>query len=275
VIVGCDNVAVGRSVAELFSPMKANVVLMDLPSAEMSKHCINTFLATSVTLANQWADVCGALGADYADVAAAVKLDPRIGPNAYLTPGLGFSGGTLGRDLQVLNSIHEAAIVRAPLFGQIWDYNASRPHVVRSVLEQSLGDLGQATICLLGMTYKAGTSTLRRSVAVQVAEALATTGTRLTAYDPQADWGSTSLPSSLSICDSAYDAARDSDAVVLLTEWPEFRTLDYPELLKSMVGSIMFDTKGLLLSQAETLRDQGWDLLQFGRSHGAIGPQNG
>lgn len=266
VIIGCDSDEVGRSVSALFDPVDAHVVTMDLASAEMAKHCINTFLATSVTLANQWADICGAMGADYADVAAAIKLDHRIGPNAYLTPGLGFSGGTLGRDLQVLNSLHEARAVDAPLFGQIWRYNASRPGVVKCMLEEVLGDLKSASVCLLGMTYKAGTSTLRRSVALQVAEELASEGCTLTAYDPQADWQSTSIPGSLSIAASPYDAARGADAVVLLTEWPEFRTLDYGALLGSMKGSLLVDTKGLVLSHSDDLAASGWTVVQFGRS---------
>ena len=275
VIIGSDAARIGEVVSALFEPMGARIVTMDLPSAEMAKHCINTFLATSVTLANQWADVCTAMGGNYAEVAAAVKLDHRIGPNAYLTPGLGFSGGTLGRDLQVLSSLHEAGKVEAPLFGEIWRYNASRPQVVRSMLEEAMGDISSSSICLLGMTYKAGTSTLRRSVAVQVAEDLALTGCKLTAYDPQAEWDSVTLPASLSICGTAYDAASGSDAVVVLTEWPEFRTLDFERILIDMAGSVLFDTKDVLLPLTEGLIAAGWNVLRFGRAGAARGEHGG
>lgn len=275
VIIGCDNPESGRSAASLFAPMEARVVIMDLPSAEMSKHCINTFLATSVTLANQWADICTAMGADFGQVSAAIRLDPRIGANAYLTPGLGFSGGTLGRDLKVLHSLDEEMGLGARLFGEVWDYNASRPDVVRRVLQSALGGLGALKICLLGMTYKAGTSTLRRSVAVQVAEVLTAAGASLSVYDPEAEWGSATLPSSLAICESSREAARDADALVLLTEWEEFRVLDYAEILETMRGSILFDTKDILLSREQELRTMGWNLLQIGRPHVVTGAEVG
>jgi len=96
IVIGAESREAGDRVAALFAPMQARIFRMNLPSAEMTKHCINSFLATSVTLANQWADLAGAMGADFRDIAAALRADPRIGERAYVTPGIGFSGGTLG-----------------------------------------------------------------------------------------------------------------------------------------------------------------------------------
>jgi UDPglucose 6-dehydrogenase len=265
VIIGSDSDDAGRSVAELFGVLDAEMLLMALPAAEMAKHCINSFLATSVALANQWADICASYGADYFTVADAIKRDPRIGPRAYLSPGLGFSGGTLGRDLQALSAAGYAAGVDAPLFGEVWRYNASRREIVGAMAERALGSIEGKTICFLGMTYKAGTSTLRRSVALEVAGDLARRGAQLRGYDPMADWSSALVPSQLTVAHNAYDAADGCDILVLLTEWPEFRALDYDRILSNMRGTTLIDTKGLLLSRAEELESLGFNLLFFGR----------
>ncbi|MDQ6949266.1 MAG: nucleotide sugar dehydrogenase [Actinomycetota bacterium] len=275
VAVGCDNPDAGQAVLDLFRPIGAETVVMDLPTAEMVKHCINSFLATSVTLANQWADLCASTGADYFTVARTIKLDPRIGVRAYVTPGLGFSGGTLGRDLRVLDAVARANGVDAPLFGTTWRYNAERRRAVGAVAEDVIGDLAGRTVACLGMTYKAGTSSLRRSVAVEVACDLASRGAKVRVYDPKADWTTAVLPTTLAVCETAYVAAEDSDLLVLLTEWPEFAELDYAAVARAMAGSTLFDTKGALLDRAGELEALGLDLVFFGRGHRLSGSVDG
>src|SRR2546425_6346063 len=131
VVIGADAPHAGDAVETLFAPIRARCIRMNLPSAELVKHCINSFLATSVTLANQWADIAGAVGADFADVATVLRADPRIGERAYITPGIGFSGGTLGRDLRVLDDVNRTALSgQAPMFGDIWQYNQRRVTIV-------------------------------------------------------------------------------------------------------------------------------------------------
>jgi len=271
IIVGCDEPDAGNSVAELFTVLDGRVVVMDLPSAEMTKHCINTFLATSVTLANQWADICAATGADYSAVAAAIKLDPRIGSRAYVTAGLGFSGGTLGRDLRVLESASEALQVDAPLFGQILDYNVRRPGIVAAMAEEMLGSLAAKTVALLGMTYKPGTSTLHRGIAIDVARDLAGRGARLQAYDPMADWSEMPPLRHFRVCGSAHEAATGSDMVVLLTEWAEFSELDSADLVSAMKGTTVLDTKGVLRGRADELRSLGLEVRFLGLPRQAAG----
>lgn len=267
IVIGADSDVAAAAVEELFAPMEAICLKMNLPSAEMTKHCINSFLAASITLANQWSDLCAAVCADFFHVATAMRHDPRIGKRAYLTAGIGFSGGTLGRDLQVLERLNrERAGGISPIFGDIWRYNKARSEVVRVRCEQVLGSVGGKTIALLGMTYKPGTSTLRRSLPLEVAEDMVKHGAALRAFDPKADWREVQLPSGLAVCDTPYEAVRGADIVVLLTEWPDFLTLDYSRIKAAMAQSILFDTKDMLRSRHHDLERLGFQVLTIGRA---------
>lgn len=267
IVIGADSEPAAAAVERLFSPMEAVCLRMSLPSAEMAKHAINSFLAASITLANQWADLCAAVGADFSDVAVAMKHDPRIGPRAYLASGIGFSGGTLGRDLQALDRLNrEQAGGRAPLFGEIWRYNKARAQVVGLRCEQALGSLPGKVIALLGMTYKPGTSTLRRSLALEVAQDLTERGAVLRAFDPKADWKEARVPSGLTVCDSPYEAARGAELMALLTEWPDFLALDFARIKAAMVRPVLFDPKDILKVRHGHLESLGFQVLTIGRT---------
>ena len=267
IVIGADSESAAVGVEKLFAPMAAACLRMSLPSAEMAKHAINSYLAASITLANQWADLCAAIGADFSDVAAAMRQDPRIGPRADLASGIGFSGGTLGRDLQTLDWLNrEQAGGRAPLFGEIWRYNKARAQVVALRCEQALGSLPGKVIALLGMTYKPGTSTLRRSLSLEVAEDLAKRGAVLRAFDPKADWTGARVPSGLTACDSPYEAARGADLLAVLTEWPDFLTLDFGRIKSAMARPVLFDTKDMLKARHGELERLGFQVLAIGRA---------
>lgn len=266
IVIGADDAAAGDAVERLFAPMEAVCLRMSLASAEMAKHGINSFLATSIVFANQLADLCAAGGADFADVARAMRHDPRIGARAYLTAGIGFSGGTLGRDLRVLEQLDRARNRgRSRLFRDVWLYNHCRIGVVRQRCEEALGPLRNRTLALLGLTYKPETSTLRRSLPLAIAHDLTKHGARLRAYDPKADWQEVAPPDRLAVCASAYEAASQADAAVLLTEWPEFRQLDFAQLRDVMAHPVLFDTKDMLAARHGELQRLGFTVLTLGR----------
>ena len=267
IVIGADNEVAANEVEKLFSPMEAICLKMNLPSAEMTKHAINSFLAASITLSNQWADLCEVVGGDFSQVAEAMRQDPRIGKRAYLTPGIGFSGGTLGRDLQVLERLNlEQAVGTARIFGDIWRYNKARLQVVRARCEKVLGSVKDRTIALLGMTYKPGTSTLRRSLALEVAIDLGRHGAILQLYDPKADWSEVELPAGLTVFGSPYEAMNGADLGVLMTEWPDFLNIDYTRIKAQMAQPILFDTKNLLQAQRQNLDRLGFKVLTIGRA---------
>jgi len=256
VVIGADSESATARVSRLFTPMQADLLCMDLTSAELVKHGINAFLATSITFANQLADVCDRARGSFAHVARAMRTDPRIGAKAYLDAGLGFSGGTLGRDLRVLSEWNERAGNVSPLFGQVWQYNARRVEVVAAKLKSAIGLIEGKTIGVLGLTYKPGTSTLRRSLPLAVVEDLIARGARVQAYDPRADWAEVRVPHGLVLASDVQGACRDADAVVLLTEWQEFRDVDLALLLSKMRGKVLFDTRGIWRERVD--RDVPW-----------------
>ncbi len=267
IVIGAETSAASDRVAALFSPMQAKIFRMNLPSAEMTKHCINSFLATSVTLANQWADIAAATGADFGDVAGVLRTDPRIGEKAYVTPGIGFSGGTLGRDLRVLDEVSRETLGgSAPVFGQVWEYNQRRVDVVARRADAILGGLRGRRLALLGMTYKPGTSTLRRSLPLAVARDVLAKGAVAAAHDPRADWNETAPPAGLRVADSPYSAAKDADLVILLTEWPEYREMDFGRLAAQMHQRLLFDTKDFLRPCREALATAGLRHIVLGSS---------
>lgn len=257
-VIGAVSESVGRRVRDLFEPMHADVHLMDLESAEMVKHALNAFLATSVTLANQLSDVCTAVGGDYSAVKRALRADARVGERAYVDAGLGFSGGTLGRDLRALDELNVTkALGQAPLFGQVLDYNRNRILRLVENVSRAAGEGGR--VCILGMTYKAGTSTLRRSPAVQLADGLLRKGMRVSVHDPRADLGALGERGA-EVADSPYAAARGADLLVLMTEWPEYRALDPRQLAGAVRERRIVDPKAILIDRRAEFEALGFDL---------------
>ena len=265
VVLGGDCEMAIKSAEQLFSMIPCSILKMNLPSAEMAKHGINSYLAISIGLSNELSDQCERFGASIKDVVGVMKLDPRIGAHAYLSPGIGYSGGTLGRDLAVLDAKGSEA-KRVP-----WIINAARrgnrerlsypSQRIRNVIPKIRG----ATLCLLGMTYKAGTSTLRRSMPIAVARDLANQGAIVNIYDPKADWREMSNINSIKIFDDAYSCAIGADILVLLTDWPEFLGLDFDKLKSSMKGNFIFDTKGQLTAKYGELEVKGFRIISVGR----------
>lgn len=255
IVIGADSAAAGNAVEALFRPMQARCFQMDLTSAELVKHCINSFLAMSVSLANQWSDLASAVGADYRAVAAAVRSDPRIGEHAYIDPGIGFSGGTLGRDLRALEDASAEVLPgEAPLFGEIWRYNQRRATTIAERIRRGLARSGGCRIATLGVTYKAGTSTLRRSLPLELVRRLLAAGLDVAVHDPHADWSETTIPDRLVVAATPADAVHGADLLLVLTAWPEYRALDLHQLARGMRRALVYDP---LLFFAERREDLG------------------
>ena len=160
IILGIPDDKTEKKCFELFNQITDNVLTMNLESAEMVKHGINSFLSMSIVYANHIADICEEKGALIDDVIRGIKSDVRIGQKAYLSPGIGFSGGTLGRDLKVLDSVNVFSNGFAKLFGTIHELNGERKFAILKKTEKILNGIEGRTVSILGLTYKPGTSTL-------------------------------------------------------------------------------------------------------------------
>jgi UDPglucose 6-dehydrogenase len=263
IILGTADKDTDAKCKKLFSQIPADILSMNLESAEMVKHGINSFLSMSIVFANQLSDICETTGACIDDVAKGMKTDPRIGSKAYLSPGIGFSGGTLGRDLKVLDQKNEDDHGPAVLFGLIHRLNRERKYVIAHKLEYYLGSLRSKTIGLLGLTYKPGTSTLRRSLPLEIAELLISKNATVRVYDPRADFDELTDKQPFVIEPDISTLARKADGLVLLTEWGEFKQYDWNGIAESMSTPVFFDTKNYL--DESYMRRAGFSYYSIGR----------
>ncbi len=241
IVVGVRRPADRALLDELLSPLCPNLIWMRVESAEMTKHAINAFLATSVTFINEIAALCEQVGADAGEVELGLKSDQRIGSRAYLKAGPAFFGGTLARDIAYLTGMGRRFALPCPLFHGVDESNARHKEWPRRRLAELLGDLSNKHIAVLGLTYKPGTDTLRRSEAVELCRWLHQQGARATAYDPAVRTLPTDLQGVLTLCGSPAEAAAGAHALYLATPWPEFADLDGAALVRAMAQPIVLD----------------------------------
>jgi UDPglucose 6-dehydrogenase len=260
-VIGADDPEVARRVEGLFSAQDCPRVTMSVASAEMSKHAMNAYLATCISFMSQLSDLCEAVGADAWAVAAALKADARVSPRAPLLPGLGFAGGTLGRDLQSLRAAGREHGVPAELIDAVWSVNHRRLSSTVDRVRALVGELAGARIGVLGLTYKPGTSTLRRSQSVELARGLVSAGATVLSHDP-AVAPSAGMELGFGVAEDPYAAAAGADALVLMTTWPDYRHLDPQRLAATMRRRIVFDPAGFL---------DAADLAEAGFVHAVVG----
>jgi UDPglucose 6-dehydrogenase len=245
IIAGYRDERAKTQLAELFAPFTQQVVWMRPESAEMTKHAINSFLALSITFMNEVARLCEATGADAKEVERGLKSESRIGPKAYLSPGGAFAGGTLARDVVTCTQLGQKygeALEVIPAIKRSNDQH--RQWALQKIQKLFSGQAGRR-IALLGLTYKPGTNTLRRSSAVELARALHAAGHEVRAFDPSMP----AMPPELAFILTFPDAAatlRDADAVVVCTEWPEFRQLDWQALVPRLRQPLILDAARFL-----------------------------
>lgn len=266
-ILGSDEAGIFQSLETLYAPCGVAWQRCNLRTAEMSKHALNAFLALSVTFANELGNLCDEVGADGHRLAELLRMEPRVGSKAMLFPGLGFSGGTLARDMQTLRGLGDRFGIETPQLDGTWNSNQQQNKLVVRQLDKMLAGLGGRRIAVLGLTYKPDTSTLRRSAALEVIADLVARKCKITAHDPKADRTELKSYSGFTVCESAVEAARDAEAVVLMTPWADYRSLDFAALKSAMHGTLVFDTANLWKADAVTAA--GLRYLDIGRGRGA------
>ena len=227
-------------IARLFEPITSRIEWMSVESAEMTKHALNAYLATSVAFINEIAVICEQSGADAKEVERGLKTDSRIGPGAYLSPGGAFAGGTLARDLALLDATAAERGLRVPLLEGVQESN--RVHAMWSyrTVVAALASVANRRIAVWGLTYKPGTDTLRRSLSVELCRRLAAEGATIAAFDPLV----CRLPEELRGIEMSADpisAATRADAVVVGTPWPAFREVTAEALLAASPRPTVID----------------------------------
>lgn len=252
VVIGIRMQKSRRIFAELLAPLTDRIEWMSVESAEMTKHALNAFLATSVTFINEIGALCEQVGADAKEVERGLKSEARIGPQAYLAPGGAFAGGTLARDIAFLTKLGQQHQLPLHLVPAVRESNDAHKGWPRRRLVQLLKDLKGKTIAVWGLTYKAGTDTLRRSSAIELCQWLLSQGATVQAHDPAVK----ELPdryAEICLYTSPIAAVQGADALVIATEWPDYRLVSIQDVLAAMRTAIVLDPNRFLASQLETL----------------------
>lgn len=268
IIIGVDDDDEAAAVIDAVYGTHAGAQRMSPESAELAKYASNAFLAVKISYANSLAGLCAQVGADIGDVTRCMGADVRIGQH-FLQPGPGWGGSCLPKDTAALlhtGRLHDVAL---PEVESARCTNAAQPHRIASALRRELSiPLRRARLTALGLTFKAGISDVRDSPALTVCVELARTGAQVSGYDPRLASIDHAVirRSSIVAVDDPYLATKDADAIVVLTEWPEFRELDWRLIADQAPGAVVVDTRNLLDGAA--LRTAGLIYLGNGTPFG-------
>ncbi len=266
IVLGSTERTAATKVAELYAPLRAKVMITDLRTAEMIKYASNAFLATKISFINEMANICEALGADVLEVARGMGSDKRIGPH-FLNAGLGWGGSCFPKDVKAL--VHIAAMhgCHPQLLRAVTEINYDQRKRVVIKLRECLGSLRSRTIGVLGLSFKPNTDDMRDAPAIEVIHYLQLEGAQVKAYDPVARENAHQMLPAITFCDNPYAAAEDADALILATEWNEFKHLDMERIAQSMQKAVLLDARNIY--DPAKMRALGFTYFGLGRGYEA------
>jgi UDPglucose 6-dehydrogenase len=244
VVLGSRHRPSAEAVAELYEPFGAPVLITDLRTAEMIKYASNAFLATKISFINEVARISEALDVDVRDVARGMGLDQRIGPQ-FLNAGVGFGGSCFPKDVKALEFMAADAECHPQLLRTVMDINREARHNFVRKLVHLLGDLEGTTIAIWGLSFKPNTDDMREAPSLDIIRNLMERGASVRVYDPAAMPVAGEIMHGITYCEDPYDAAVGADAVALVTEWDEFKDLDFERVRDSMVRPVLVDGRNM------------------------------
>src|SRR5437016_8304393 len=240
VVLGSSDHDAACQVATLYLPLRAPTVITDLYTAEMIKYASNAFLATKISFINEIAQICERLGADVKEVAAGMGYDKRIG-RAFLDAGLGYGGSCFPKDVRALAHMADEAGLHPQLLHAVMDINHDQRRLIVNKLTSILGAVRGCTVGILGIAFKPNTDDMREAASVDIIRWITNQGATVRVYDPVAtDTGREALKhagvhmDSVIFCQNAFEVAEDADALVIVTEWNEFKSLDMHQIKNAM-----------------------------------------
>src|SRR4051812_38583081 len=249
VVIGDDADWAGEAVAALYAPLDAPVVRTDIKSAEMVKLAANAFLATKISFINEIANVCEVTGADVTEVARGIGLDDRIGPK-FLQAGIGYGGSCFPKDVSALKQLAGNSGYHFQLLNAVIEVNELQKRRVIAKLQKHLGSLVGKRIALLGLAFKPNTDDMREATSLVLSARLQAAGAHVSAYDPIAEEEARRVMPGLEFADDALGCVRGADAVVLVTEWDEFKQIDLGKVAEAMAGDVLIDGRNALDPEA-------------------------
>ena len=264
IVIGSDSERANAVMKDLYRPLyliETPFVVTDFPTAEMIKYASNAFLSTKISFINEIAMLCERVGADVQTVAKGMGLDQRIG-SKFLHAGPGFGGSCFPKDLAALVQMGESAGYPMQIAGAAATVNAQQRGRMVGKIKEALGGLRGATVGLLGLSFKPNTNDLREAPALSIAQELMDQGATVRAYDPAALEEASRVLGGIIPCQNTYETAKGADALVLVTEWNEFRNLDFTKLKSLMHRPVLVDLRNVYESSRVT---------QFGFRHVSVG----
>lgn len=246
IVVGVRSERDRERLDRLLRPITGRIEWMSVESAEMTKHAINAFLATSVAFANEIASICELVGADAKQVERGLKSESRIGPKAYLSPGAAFAGGTLARDIAFLNHVGGRNRLVTPLLSSVRPSNDEHKLWIKRKLQSLFPDLPRIKVAMWGLTYKPGTDTLRRSLAVELCDWLITQGMEVCVHDPAVKQLPREWNARVTRSDDPVAALKGAHVLVISTEWPQYKDIASDAVANAAPGIVILDANRFL-----------------------------
>ncbi|MEZ5351490.1 MAG: nucleotide sugar dehydrogenase [Bryobacteraceae bacterium] len=267
IVLGSMDKDAAHKVADLHLALRAPIVVTDLRTAEMIKYASNAFLATKISFINEIANICEALGADVKEVAAGMGYDPRIG-RSFLDAGLGYGGSCFPKDVKALAYMANVQGKHPQLLQTVMEINKHQRRLVMLKLRELMGpNLSGKRVGLLGLAFKPNTDDMRDAPALEIARAVVAAGGEVCGYDPVSMGVAARMMPQLQLCADAYEVARGADALVLCTDWNEFKQLDLTRVRESMRGAAMVDGRNLY--EPERMAEMGFVYRGIGRGYGS------
>lgn len=262
IVIGAAAPEAAAAVKRIYAGIRAPVLLVDRRTAELIKYAANAFLAARISLINEIADLCERLGVDTAQVSRGIGLDRRIGPH-FLRAGLGYGGSCFPKDVSALIAQFADCGLTPRILPAVEQVNQDRRRRFLELAEATVGVLRGTTLAVWGLAFKPGTSDMRHAPALDIVPELLRKGAHVRVYDPAANDMATAFFPGAYVASSTLDAARGADAVLVLTDWPEFARVDLQRLKQVMARPLIVDGRGLF--PAETLVRQGFVYRALGR----------
>ncbi len=262
VVLGGTNRDASEKVAQLYLPLRASIMITDLRTAEMIKYASNAFLATRISFINEIATICEKVGADVKEVAAGMGMDKRIG-RAFLNAGIGYGGSCFPKDVKALTWMAEINGCHPQLLRSVMEINRDMRRQVLAKLRELLGSVRGKTIALLGLAFKPNTDDVREAASSDIVHLLQSEGANIRAYDPVATENARRMLKGVTFCGDAYSTAEGADALVLVTEWNEFKQLDMARIAASMKRKVLVDGRNIY--EPEQMRELGFEYRGIGR----------
>jgi len=262
IVIGVESKKAKDILTNLYKPLNAPIVVTDIKSAELIKHASNSFLATKISFINAVSRICDKVGADIEEVAKGIGMDKRIGPG-FLNAGIGYGGSCFPKDLDAFITISEKNGYDFGLLKAVKKVNELQKNFFLNKIKENLWIVKDKKIAVLGLSFKPDTDDIRSAPALDIIHSLEIEGAKLRVYDPQAMQKTKAIFSGIKYCKDSYDACKGADAVVILTEWDEFKSLDFVKIKKLLHRPLIIDGRNIY--DPLQLKNLGFTYISIGR----------